>query len=343
MHFPITARFRIAASMRLMTSDLLHVQEGRDRAVGGSAPSPNLKQFSATILPQAGAKELVAEGATIGESPAAVVAACPIVFAMVSDPKAAEALVFMPKGVLEGMGPGKAYIDVSTGVFTHARTRTRARAFKHVTPLRRAASDVATGVAPTRRSLECCCCPGSLFRSAQFRLPPYHRPSILYPSCPPHPVFAYCSGRRHVPEDRRGHHGQGGALPRGTRERQQEASHRFAGPHPHPLSRPRTATCGSAADRLRTCCSRPLLSRLLFTTWQIPILLHACPQSAFLLSLRPHHAATGAFSGMPRLASQPSLSLCAAFVALQTPSSFSSAPVRSPFLTRPRPPSVRPL
>lgn len=62
----------------------------------------------------AGAKELVAEGATVGESPAAVVAACAVTFAIVSDPKAAESLVFMPKGVLEGMGPGKAYVDVST-------------------------------------------------------------------------------------------------------------------------------------------------------------------------------------------------------------------------------------
>lgn len=57
---------------------------------------------------------LIDMGATKGSSPAAVVAACDITFAMVSDPAAAESLCFGPDGVLAGISPGKGYIDIST-------------------------------------------------------------------------------------------------------------------------------------------------------------------------------------------------------------------------------------
>lgn len=57
---------------------------------------------------------LIDMGAQRGDSPAAVVAACDITFAMVSDPVAAETLCFGPEGVLAGISEGKAYIDVST-------------------------------------------------------------------------------------------------------------------------------------------------------------------------------------------------------------------------------------
>lgn len=98
--------------------DLLHVvSEQHSGAEARLSPqAARITSFTRISASQAGAKELVAAGATVGESPAAVVAACSIVFAIVSDPAAADALAFMPKGVVEGMGPGKAYIDVSTGV-----------------------------------------------------------------------------------------------------------------------------------------------------------------------------------------------------------------------------------
>ena len=48
-------------------------------------------------------------------SPAAVLAQCDITFAMLSDPAAAEAVVFGPGGVLEGVTAGKGYVDMSTG------------------------------------------------------------------------------------------------------------------------------------------------------------------------------------------------------------------------------------
>ncbi len=53
-------------------------------------------------------------GAHQGESPAAVVAACDVTFAMLADPTAAEAVCFGPDGVLAGLAPGKAYVDIST-------------------------------------------------------------------------------------------------------------------------------------------------------------------------------------------------------------------------------------
>lgn len=57
---------------------------------------------------------LAGEGALVGETAAAVVAACDVTFAMLADPDAALAAVFGPGGVLEGITPGKGYVDMST-------------------------------------------------------------------------------------------------------------------------------------------------------------------------------------------------------------------------------------
>ncbi|KAL6763321.1 hypothetical protein V8C86DRAFT_2498832 [Haematococcus lacustris] len=58
--------------------------------------------------------ELKAEGALVGESPAAVAAACDITIAMLADPEAALKAVFDEQGVLAGLGSGKGYVDMST-------------------------------------------------------------------------------------------------------------------------------------------------------------------------------------------------------------------------------------
>jgi len=57
---------------------------------------------------------LIKLGARYGTSPAEVVTNSDIIFAMVSDPAAARELCFGRQGVLEGITPGKGYIDVST-------------------------------------------------------------------------------------------------------------------------------------------------------------------------------------------------------------------------------------
>ncbi|XP_060642551.2 cytokine-like nuclear factor N-PAC isoform X1 [Anolis sagrei] len=56
----------------------------------------------------------VQEGARLGRTPAEVVSTCDITFACVSDPKAAKDLVLGPSGVLQGIRPGKCYVDMST-------------------------------------------------------------------------------------------------------------------------------------------------------------------------------------------------------------------------------------
>ncbi|KAG9138552.1 hypothetical protein Leryth_012900 [Lithospermum erythrorhizon] len=58
--------------------------------------------------------ELVKHGATVGETPAAVVKKCKYIIAMLSDPAAALSVVFDKDGVLEQMCSGKGYIDMST-------------------------------------------------------------------------------------------------------------------------------------------------------------------------------------------------------------------------------------
>ena len=59
-------------------------------------------------------ESLIRNGAAHGETPAEVIAGSDITLAMVSDPAAAKELCFGKDGVLEGIAPGKGYIDVST-------------------------------------------------------------------------------------------------------------------------------------------------------------------------------------------------------------------------------------
>jgi 3-hydroxyisobutyrate dehydrogenase-like beta-hydroxyacid dehydrogenase len=59
-------------------------------------------------------ESLIKNGASHGKTPAEVVSKSDITFAMVSDPAAAREICFGTQGVLEGITPGKGYIDVST-------------------------------------------------------------------------------------------------------------------------------------------------------------------------------------------------------------------------------------
>lgn len=63
---------------------------------------------------QAKTVPLVEAGARAETSPAAVIAAADITFAMLADPASAESVCFGPRGVIEGMAAGKAYVDFST-------------------------------------------------------------------------------------------------------------------------------------------------------------------------------------------------------------------------------------
>ncbi|XP_036386877.1 putative oxidoreductase GLYR1 isoform X2 [Megalops cyprinoides] len=56
----------------------------------------------------------IQEGARLGRTPAEVVSMCDITFSCVSDPKAAKDLVLGPSGVLQGIQPGKCYVEMST-------------------------------------------------------------------------------------------------------------------------------------------------------------------------------------------------------------------------------------
>ncbi|XP_061702359.1 cytokine-like nuclear factor N-PAC isoform X2 [Syngnathoides biaculeatus] len=56
----------------------------------------------------------IQEGARLGRTPAEVASTCDITFSCVSDPKAARDLVLGPSGVLQGIRPGKCYIEMST-------------------------------------------------------------------------------------------------------------------------------------------------------------------------------------------------------------------------------------
>lgn len=58
--------------------------------------------------------ELVEHGASVAETPAAVVKKCKYTIAMLSDPSAALSVVFDKDGVLEQICNGKGYIDMST-------------------------------------------------------------------------------------------------------------------------------------------------------------------------------------------------------------------------------------
>lgn len=84
----------------------------------GSAMASNLvkKGYDVTVWNRNPEKctPITKLGAAQGESPADVVSKSDITFAIVSDPTAAKALCFGPNGVLEGITPGKCYIDAST-------------------------------------------------------------------------------------------------------------------------------------------------------------------------------------------------------------------------------------
>ncbi|KAL9227513.1 hypothetical protein vseg_003194 [Gypsophila vaccaria] len=58
--------------------------------------------------------ELVEHGASVGETPAAVVSKCKYTIAMLSDPSAVLSVAFGKDGVVEACGNGKSYIDMST-------------------------------------------------------------------------------------------------------------------------------------------------------------------------------------------------------------------------------------
>ncbi|KAI3886140.1 hypothetical protein MKW92_013870 [Papaver armeniacum] len=84
----------------------------------GKAMAMNLLRhgFKVTVWNRTLSKceELVQFGASIGETPAAVVKKCKYTIAMLSDPSAALAVVFNKDGVLEQISEGKGYIDMST-------------------------------------------------------------------------------------------------------------------------------------------------------------------------------------------------------------------------------------
>ncbi|CAL0307964.1 unnamed protein product [Lupinus luteus] len=84
----------------------------------GKAMSINLLRhgFKVTVWNRTLSKcdELVEHGASIGETPAAVVKKCKYTIAMLSDPSAAQSVVFDKDGVLEQISSGKGYIDMST-------------------------------------------------------------------------------------------------------------------------------------------------------------------------------------------------------------------------------------
>ena len=84
----------------------------------GGAMAKNLLKagFQVTVWNRSQDKcaELAALGATVASNPAEVTASCPITFAMLADPAAAEAVCFAPDGALAGIGAGRGYVDMST-------------------------------------------------------------------------------------------------------------------------------------------------------------------------------------------------------------------------------------
>jgi 3-hydroxyisobutyrate dehydrogenase-like beta-hydroxyacid dehydrogenase len=60
------------------------------------------------------ADEVVAAGATLANSPQDVAAACDVLFTIVSDPPALEAVLWGEGGALAALKPGSAYVDCST-------------------------------------------------------------------------------------------------------------------------------------------------------------------------------------------------------------------------------------
>jgi 2-hydroxy-3-oxopropionate reductase len=85
--------------------------------MGGAMAANLLKAgFKVTIWNRSSEKgvELSGLGAVVATTPREVVESCHITFAMLADPVAAEQVCFGPQGVLEGIVPGKGYVDMST-------------------------------------------------------------------------------------------------------------------------------------------------------------------------------------------------------------------------------------
>ena len=84
----------------------------------GSAMAKNLLKagFQVTVWNRSQDKcaELAALGARVAATPAEVTASCPVTFAMLADPAAAEAVCFAPDGALAGIAAGHDYVDMST-------------------------------------------------------------------------------------------------------------------------------------------------------------------------------------------------------------------------------------
>lgn len=84
----------------------------------GSAMASNLVKagFEVTVWNRTAERtaSLEALGATTAATPAEVVGACEITFAMVSDPAATHEVVFGEGGVLEGVSAGHDYVEMST-------------------------------------------------------------------------------------------------------------------------------------------------------------------------------------------------------------------------------------
>jgi len=84
----------------------------------GSAMAKNLVRagFDVTVWNRTPEKcaELAELGAKVAMTPREVAQGCPITFAMLADPAAAEAVCFGPDGVLAGIGDGRGYVDMST-------------------------------------------------------------------------------------------------------------------------------------------------------------------------------------------------------------------------------------
>lgn len=84
----------------------------------GSAMAKNLIKagFRVKVWNRSPAKceELAALGAEVAATPAEVASSCAITIAMLADPAAAHEVCFGPQGVLEGIGAGRGYVDMST-------------------------------------------------------------------------------------------------------------------------------------------------------------------------------------------------------------------------------------
>uniref|UniRef100_A0A8C2CN29 Cytokine-like nuclear factor N-PAC n=1 Tax=Cyprinus carpio TaxID=7962 RepID=A0A8C2CN29_CYPCA len=118
---PITKRLKIIEEDTGSTS----IQAADSTAINGSI-TPTDKRIGFLGLGLRGSAEkvqtkglnmcdlFIQEGARLGRTPAEVVSMCDITFSCVSDPKAARDLVLGPSGVLQGIRPGKCYVEMST-------------------------------------------------------------------------------------------------------------------------------------------------------------------------------------------------------------------------------------